>query len=1643
MEVLPGPRDDRYRQIRPLGEGGAGKVWLVEDELRPGSRFALKELAESSRGQEEALRREFATLTGLRHPNLVEVHDLDVAPQSGLPRFTLEYIDGDDLVATIRREGPYALPVLAAEALRALAFLHDFGLVHRDLKPGNLLVRRMPRLGCRLVVLDFGLAMRGGTRDRAVEDGAGDHGTGTAGTLPYLAPELFEGRSADRRSDLYALGVVLYEAAHGRTPYAFDGKNVMAFISAVREGRRARPALPAGYPAALAAWLEELLSPDPTARPGDALEVLARLNAACGTKIQAEIPATRAARLGSGQPVGRDEEVSALWRHLDPVEGPRVVWLCGGPGSGKTRVLRWLSGEAVGRGWGVESPPPGLPLREPDPGPHGSGAETAVDVYLAGLRRRAAQGPTLVLLDEVESADGRVARLLERVAREGDAPPLRVVGALRPNELRQPVVRTLLDDTGIVPTLRRVDLEPLGSAGVKAMAERATGTRGVSESRVEWLLDASEGNPLVAESLLVEGVWEKGGRARGAEATIARSIAGRVELLGEPGRRWLEALAVLGEPSPGELVRRLAALEPEAATAAASDVAAAGLARETSGSWAAESRSVGEEILRSLAEDRRRDLHRRAAEIVSEVGGTGGSGNDRQLARLWSGAGERERAIAHALRAAAAAESRKDHAQAAEDYGLALRHLSRRDSRRAVLRLAHAGHLYSAASFQAAVRAGSSAARLFEAGPDKLQALLIQSRSLLRISAFERARMAALRAVEAANALGLTSLRIDAREVVATALAQMGKQADALPLFEQLLSDARNGGDRLQVATALKNLGTCMSLLQLPGARERLEAAIELLTELGRQEMALKCHISLALIEMRSRRYDGAQEKIREVLEAAKRTGDKEAYKWALAQQPRIARLSGHFDLAVSLSREAEEHALHTGDSSLALAIRLERVDALLAVGRPVEAAELVRSALAAWPGHQLSPVNTCWALVTLSEAELASPVRDEEKIRGDLVRTLQTCRALGKPSVLATALLIEMERRSRARSVESIEALRQEFISIFRDQGGVSDPRIEVRADLALATNLLQFGRLEAAADAAGTAAERADQVGTLDLQATALALRVEILDELQRLDERYQALILGRQRLTEAADLIQDADFRNDFLNRPEFARLRPAPGATIEPSDRRLFALYDMIHALNSETDPEALLEASLDMALAVVGAERGMILLRDPGSDGFRVRVSRNVEKETEIDAESFSHSIAARAGEGSSVLAIDAGHDDRFKDLRSVSLFKIRSLMCVPLKSRDAIVGTVYLDSRHRGRVFTSDDLRFAEAFADHAALALENARARARLEMENRRLLAVAAERSSFDNIVGRSRAMQRVFDMIEKVASSDLPVLVEGESGTGKELVARAIHFNGRRKDKLILSENCAAIPESLLESELFGHVRGAFTGADRDRAGLFEQADGGTLFLDEVGDMSPAMQARLLRVLEDGQVRRVGGEGSTHVDVRIVAATNRDLQARVESGQFREDLLYRLQVLAIELPPLRERHGDIPVLVSHMLERIAREKDRAAPPNVDSGVVELLERYPWPGNVRQLENTLQRLALLAGDGTITRQVIAEDPALRQALLGQAADDEALFSLEKSEREQIRRALESCRGNRNKAARLLGISRATIYRKIKEYELP
>ena len=327
-----------------------------------------------------------------------------------------------------------------------------------------------------------------------------------------------------------------------------------------------------------------------------------------------------------------------------------------------------------------------------------------------------------------------------------------------------------------------------------------------------------------------------------------------------------------------------------------------------------------------------------------------------------------------------------------------------------------------------------------------------------------------------------------------------------------------------------------------------------------------------------------------------------------------------------------------------------------------------------------------------------------------------------------------------------------------------------------------------------------------------------------------------------------------------------------------------------------------------------------------------------------------------------------------------------------------------------------------------------------RLRTENVRLRQYV-ERLSYDSprhqMIGSGPAMQRVVQLIKKVAPTDATVLIRGPSGTGKELVARALHKNSSRRDRPLVTINCAALQESLLESELFGHERGAFTGAQQAKPGLFEVAEGGTLFIDEVAEMAPALQAKLLRVLEDGHYRRVGGTKECHADVRVIAATNKPLEEEQKAGRFREDLFYRLNVVGIDLPPFRERREDIPALVEHFLTTRQLGKVRCT---VDADAMRALLNHGWPGNIRELANVLERAQILAEDNLIT---LDDLPDAMQVVRPSAEVSNAdPLNLSEIERRTVRAALEQAEGNKLHAAKALGISRRTLYRLIEKHRL-
>ncbi|HLV65146.1 MAG TPA: sigma 54-interacting transcriptional regulator, partial [Polyangiaceae bacterium] len=522
---------------------------------------------------------------------------------------------------------------------------------------------------------------------------------------------------------------------------------------------------------------------------------------------------------------------------------------------------------------------------------------------------------------------------------------------------------------------------------------------------------------------------------------------------------------------------------------------------------------------------------------------------------------------------------------------------------------------------------------------------------------------------------------------------------------------------------------------------------------------------------------------------------------------------------------------------------------------------------------------------------------------------------------------------------------------------------------------------------------------------------------------------------------------------------AETTPATGFSAE----QLADVDRLLRALGRRDRLKPLLEQVVDALVLWTGVERGLLLLRAPG-DKLRPRAGRNLLRADLTGPQlELSHSLARRAlAQGEPVVAVDAS-GDLPEVHESVHALKLRSVLAVPLLARGEALGVVYLDDRVRRGAFGARELAWVRLVATLAAVAIADARdqillrrAVRRARRAEARLATLLARREAeldvaerelartregrdtrhrYDEIVGQSEPVRGLLKLVDRVASSDVPVLIAGESGSGKELVARAIHRNGARAGRPFVAENCGAIPESLLESTLFGHVRGAFTGAARPRAGLFEVADRGTLFLDEIGEMSLGMQAKLLRVLEDGEIRPVGSERSRKVDVRVIAATHRDLEAMVAASKFREDLYYRLNVITIRIPSLRERIGDVPLLVKHFV-RLHASGRRV---QVSKAAMDRLAAYAWPGNVRQLENEVRR-ALVLADELVTPEHLSPEVAGRD---GRAVSELNLRQrLDALEVELVTIALRRTEGNQTRAAELLGISRFGLQKMMKRLEI-
>ena len=550
------------------------------------------------------------------------------------------------------------------------------------------------------------------------------------------------------------------------------------------------------------------------------------------------------------------------------------------------------------------------------------------------------------------------------------------------------------------------------------------------------------------------------------------------------------------------------------------------------------------------------------------------------------------------------------------------------------------------------------------------------------------------------------------------------------------------------------------------------------------------------------------------------------------------------------------------------------------------------------------------------------------------------------------------------------------------------------------------------------------------------------ESLPEQDPLEAAYQHLEKIRTTPVAPSEAAPSGLTQEESLAAPDTVK---ASASTI--SGGQLRELFRMARQASSILDLHDLLETLLDLFIDMTSSQRGFIML---DWQAEKVEVGRNFSTEAlRGNRLAMSRTVLQDvARTGTSVFVEDTLTQRAYGSRESIVALSLRSFYCVPMLHDGRVCGVCYTDSQKLGKPLAADDRAVLEEFAAQAAVAIVNARKHAalqtdreRLESENRELREIVAGRFGYDQIIGQSNAMQNVIETMKRIEASHATVLISGETGTGKELIARAVHARSLRKDAPLVSVNCGAIPHSLVESELFGYVRGAFTDARQDRLGRIASADGGTLFLDEVGELPLDVQVKLLRVLQEGELIPVGSDQPVTVDIRVIAATNRDLEESIEKGTFREDLFYRLHVIPLLVPPLRDRGTDALLLADEFLRRYAAENKKEIPGFEDQARRWMLQ-HRWPGNVRQLQNVIQRAVVLGEDRQALKVDLFTDYSKDAGTLPKPRGGTLRDVLDAVESVEVQRALAEVEGVVSRAAPLLGVSRQHLHNLIRKHGL-
>lgn len=1573
----------RYELLHPLGAGGSATTFAAFDRIANQS-VALKLLHPETPELADAIRLEFDLLRSLRHPNLTPVFDFARSTADGhlLCLLTSELVDGVPLHRSVRSFRDVRRPL--ADVLAALAALHAAGYRHGDVKADNILVRP----DGSAVLIDLGCARR-----------FGPIGDVVCGSPDHLAPELRSGQRADARADLFALGITL---------------RLLSTSLRKRPDHR------------LVELIDRLTESQPSDRPAAAIDVLPMIGVRDAFLAGEPVP---------DRFVGREASIALAARVLDGLRanepGPRCLLLRGRPGSGKSRLLREIKWMAQRDGLVFETDPS---RRGAIPELLAWASDTAIPpediaaVVSTGERLSERGYPTVLVVDDIHRLADHQARLLLALVRSLlPSGSLLVVAATARDEAIALTRNTHVETVGpLDASALRSWLPDLSSAGCSRLLAATGGYPAHVRARV-----ASAGNAGELERALVAGQGP------------AVSSMGDVRL-DESEAAVLALLCASPDPVRADRLRELGAFEEVAV-----ELARRGWIEPDGASWklacAGErgsiERAVGQRYLerahvelaswcqQRLAQPDTSQPERsfwNARHVGHLVGGNRVSEAEELFVAFASEAHLAPAAWAAAASLLADRSSRGDVAAAViaieRGAGFAVRAAERArsllDSASASASACDRVRLELAECLRVTGELDEAVAVLESLWRDARNAAVAvsMSRCQLKRGAYGDALTWARRGLELAQD---PEVRVDALVSAGLACSYQGRPGEARSLLEDAagLVDGADGRRVVRVEGA-RGLAA-FHAGELAIARESYARVLAVAEEAGAVDQVATAALNLGTALHQGGEHEAALRAYERGWRVALGLGQATTCAVLQFDMAKAWVDLGQNDRAIKAAEECERLAVAAGVPMLGPACATVRAEVSLVRGDGERARVLLEGARAEFE-RDGSVREHAEVLIQLADVELSSGRSERARVHADAAE-----RVLGQDAALDVRLRV----------------------GLIRARAGLLEGRVREVIEL--------LEGVQSDAAKAGLFELHAEMDGVLSAAWSKLASTVLSDKHRNRAAEHWERMAV---RLP---DSERDA-FRRHPRRRDVFDA-KPVQGREPGEARGRLEHLVELAKRVNSSLELSKVLSRAMDAAIELTGAERGFVLLAADDGGGLEVAASRNVDRR-QLEGEAplaFSRSIAERVvATDVPVVTADAQVDPRFRTEASVHAMHLRSVVCLPIRSPEAVLGALYLDNRlSRGR-FGESDLFVLRAFADHVAVALTNARlhqelqrrteelaeqkravealARGqaeridRLEEQVRDSVAGRVHEYPYTDIVGTSAPMRSMFDLLDRVVGSMLPVLIEGESGTGKELVAKAIHAHGPRMGGPWVAINCAAVPEGLLESELFGHEKGAFTGADRARIGLVQQAQRGTLFLDEIGEMPPSTQVKLLRVLQEREVRPLGSKKSVRVDFRLVSATNRRLGEQVELGQFRQDLYYRIAVVVVKVPSLRERLSDLPMLVERIRGRLEQQTGKPVPPLTGQAMRRLSE-HAWPGNVRQLENVIARAAVICSTDRIRAVDLELEPSAGVGCSNTRAD------YRERERERILTALEDNRWNVSRASRLLGIPRPTLYRRMRE----